>query len=459
MDGFKRPKRPLPQGSGSVQPGVPRPGTPYEQRIASQAPPRPQSVVPGATSATPLQQTEQYSAPQQHVTQPQSGVLEAQLPEIAISAPELPSQPKKRHVVRMVLLILLALLVLVGGAAYWWYQDSLKPLDANDATGKDVGVEKGETLGSIAADLQQKGLIKSQYAFQIYARLSGQTNVAEGNCVIKASENASQIIAKLTKGCNDFKSIMFYPGATIEKPLYRPAGATGDLDTMYIKFRLQKAGYTDAQIEVALDKQYTGPLFADKPADTSLEGYIYGETYHVDVTANVEQILQTTFDQMYKDLTANDLIAKFKAQGLNLYQGITMASIVQRELNCEGKPTVERKERCYQYQRTIAQVFLKRLNEGDMLGSDVTFIYAADMKGVSPTVDIDSPYNTRINRGLPPGPIASPGLLAMKAVGNPSDTDYNFFIAGDDGLIYFARTLQEHEANIAQHCQIGCNDL
>lgn len=449
MDGFKRPKRPAPP-SATVPPSVPRPAAPYEQRAAHQVPPPPvQAASPQAAPAPQLQQAE---------PQPQA-TAGAQFPDIAISAPELPSKPKKRHIVRNSLLALLTMLVVATGAAYWWYQDSLKPLNANDTTGKDFSIAKGGTVGLVAADLQQKGLIKNQYAFQLYARLSGQTNLTEGNCVIKASENVSQIIAKLTKGCNDFMSVMFYPGATIEKPLYKPEGATGDLDSMYIKFRLQKAGYTDAQINAALSKQYTGPLFADKPAGTTLEGYVYGETYHVDITASAEKVLQTTFDQMYKDITANDLVNKFKAQGLNLYQGITLSSIVQRELNCEGKPTEERKQRCYGYQQTIAQVFLKRLKDGTTLGSDVTFIYAADMKGVAPTVDIDSLYNTRIHPGLPPGPIASPGLLAMKAVGNPTNTDYNFFIAGDDGLIYFARTLQEHEANIAQYCKILCNDL
>jgi UPF0755 protein len=228
---------------------------------------------------------------------------------------------------------------------------------------------------------------------------------------------------------------------------------------MYIKYRLRQAGFSDAQITAALNKTYQGPVFDAKPAGTSLEGYIYGETYYVDTDATAEQVLQMTFDQMYKDLQANGLPQKFANQGLTMYEAITLASIVQRELNCEGKPTEERKERCYGYQRTIAQIFLKRLKEGGMLGSDVTFIYAADMLGVAPTVDIDSPYNTRIHAGLPPGPIAAPGLLALKAVGNPTDTDYYFFIAGDDGLIYFAKDLAGHEANIKNHCQQLCNEL
>lgn len=152
--------------------------------------------------------------------------------------------------------------------------------------------------------------------------------------------------------------------------------------------------------------------------------------------------------------------SKISIRGLSLYQAITLASIVQRELNCEGKPTEGgRQERCYTYQRTIAQIFLKRLRENISLGSDVTFIYAADIMGVAPSVTIDSPYNTRIHTGLPPGPIGAPGILALRAVANPTSTDYLFFIAGDDGLIYFASDQAGHEANIAAHCQKLCNEL
>lgn len=455
MDGFKRPKKRLVQ-PGQLQSPPERPLTPYEQRLAVQTPHR----IP---AASPLNQQALSQPPQQIVTpepytqnvfnQPQES-----LPDIQLDDQKPVLVRKKRHVVRNVFVSLLVVIIIAVGLGALWLQDSLKPVNNTDTVGKDFSVEKGETLSDISARLEQYGLIKNRYAFQLYARVTKQTNVAEGNCVVKASETPDQILAKLAKGCNEFKSIMFYPGATIEKPLYKPSHAELD-QTMYVKHVLGKAGYTDQQIEQALSQQYTGPLFADKPAGASLEGYIYGETYHVDTTASAEKVLQMAFDQMYKDITANDLVPKFKAQGLNLYQAITLASIVQRELNCEGKPTEERKQRCYGYQQTIAQVFLKRLKDGTTLGSDVTFIYAADMKGVAPTPNLDSLYNTRIHPGLPPGPIASPGLLALKAVGNPSNTEYNFFIAGDDGLIYFAKTLAEHEANIAKHCQTLCNDL
>lgn len=355
----------------------------------------------------------------------------------------------------------LAVLGVLGVAVagfYLWYQSALSPV-GGDVTPQKVVITKDTSFSFVVSRLKERGVIRNEFAATLYGHLSRKSSqLKEGTCVLVATDSTPAIIDQLTKGCQDFTSITFYPGATIEKPLYKPAHAELD-QTLNIKSILGKVGYSEAAINAALAATYSGPLFADKPAGTSLEGYVYGQTYYIEKEATAESVLQTTFNQMYKDISTNDLVRKFKAQGLNLYQGITLASIVQRELNCEGKPTPERTERCYQYQRMIAQVFLKRLAENTSLGSDVTFIYAADQLGVTPTVTIDSPYNTRIYGGLPPGPVASPGIHALLAVGNPTDTDYLFFIAGDDGLIYFAKDLAGHEANIDAHCQQLCNEL
>jgi len=370
------------------------------------------------------------------------------------------SQPQRsRRIWPFVMLgVIVALIaVIIGG--YFWVESQLKPLDPSDKSVQRVEIKDGLSFGFIAQRLEERKLIRSAVAFEVYGRATGKANSLQaGTCQFTAAESGQAILDKLTTGCRDFKSITFFPGATIEQPLYKPVHAQLD-QTLNIRNILKKSGYSDADVESALTKQYKSPLFADKPAGTTLEGYVYGETYYVDTNATADQVLKKTFAEMYDSLVENDLINKFKAKGLNLYQGITLASIVQRELNCEGKPTEERKETCYQYQRTIAQIFLKRLDENISLGSDVTFIYAADMMKVTPRVDIDSPYNTRVEQGLPPGPIASPGIHALRSVGDPSDTDYLFFIAGDDGLIYFAKDQAEHEANIKNHCQILCNEL
>ena len=90
------------------------------------------------------------------------------------------------------------------------------------------------------------------------------------------------------------------------------------------------------------------------------------------------------------------------------------------------------------------------------LGSDVTYQYIADKTGVTRDPNLDSPYNTRRYAGLPPGPIATPGLSALQAVAEPEDSDYLYFLSGDDHVTYYGRTLKEHEANIANHCKVKC---
>ncbi len=431
MDGFKRP--PIRSSASAV---------PSKNRTAASVPAARSQSHPAAA--------------------PQKTPVEVELPRIAepSSDKHAPKQPHKRK--RSLLFAVSAALVVLGllvWAAAYWYNSQLEAVDAKSQDTVRFEVKEGTGFAEVTQQLHQRGLIRNEGAFSFYARLNNKQRIQASTCSLTKSLSAAAILDRLIAGCHDFVSMTFYPGATLEKPRYKPDHATIDQDQMYIKGRFLAAGYSVEQIEAAFQKQYTDALFADKPSGTSLEGYVFGETYYVSKDATVEEILKETFAHMQSVIQKNDIEKKFRAQGLTLYQGITLASIVQRELNCEGKPTEERKQRCYTYQQSIAQVFLKRYKEGISLGSDVTFIYAADQLNVYPSVDLESPYNTRNRVGLPPGPIASPGELALKAVANPSQTDFLYFIAGDDGLIYFAKDLAGHETNIQKHCQQLCAEL
>lgn len=354
--------------------------------------------------------------------------------------PVIVKKTKKKWLKWFIMVFLLVILAGCAGA-YFWYQQQLTALNPNDSTIHNIEIKEGSTATQTAKLLKDSGLIRSELAFDIYTRVSSTRNkLRAGTCKILPSESVEMIVKKLTAGCVDFKSILFYPGATLTDYSYRPTKQ--DVTSV-----LLRAGYKADEIQRALNKTYAGPLFADKPASADLEGYVYGETYYVDTNATVEQVLQRTFDEMYDQINKNDLIPAFKKRGLNLYEAITLASIIQREVSGEAD------------MKQVAQVFLKRLAENTSLGSDVTFIYAAHKQGVLPTTTIDSPYNTRIHYGLPPGPIASPGIAALKAVADPADGDYVFFLAGDDGKTYFAYTQAEHEQNIADHCQKLCSEL
>lgn len=344
---------------------------------------------------------------------------------------------------------MIGVLLILGLGFY--YLVSLQPVDSADTSAQKIVIAEGQSFATIAHNLEARSVVKNAFTFEIMARLSGKHNqVKAGTCTLTRSESAEQILDKITSGCHDFKVITFYPGATIHESLSKPTS----MDVIGV---LLAAGYGQEDIDLALSKTYTTDginLFADKPTGTDFEGYIYGETYYVDMDATVEDILQTAFDQMASDIQKGSYEAKFKARGLTLYQGITLASIVQRELSCSSGMTS-----CYEDQQKIAQIFYSRLDSSMTLGSDVTFYYAADKLGVAPSTDIDSPYNTRRYAGLPPGPIAAPGKHALDAVANPASTDYLFFLAGDDGIVYYAHTNEEHQANITAHCQVLCSQL
>jgi UPF0755 protein len=362
----------------------------------------------------------------------------------------------------VVIIVLLFLIAVVVGA-FMWYQAQLRPVNAADQTVQRVEIKDGSSLGFVAERLKERGIIHNSIAFRIFVRVEGkQAALKAGTCNFTPADSAQVVLSKLTEGCHDFKSVTFYPGATLETSLYAKTKASEEgkeLSDMSIRASLRAAGYDDVEITEAFKASYDSPLFAGKPAGEGYEGYAFGETYYVDTGATAKDVLQVAFDHMYEIVESEGLVAKFKAQGLNLYEGITLASIVGRELDCEGKPTEERKQRCYDYQRHIAGVFYNRLKAGMTLGSDVTSIYASDKLGVAPSVDIDSPYNTRRYVGLTPGPIATPGKLALLSVANPTKSEDLFFLAGDDGLIYFAPDQAGHEANIVNHCQIGCGNL
>lgn len=349
---------------------------------------------------------------------------------------------------------ILVFLCVVATAGYLWYVNALTPVNANDKTVQQVQINEGASFSFVSGRLEERKLIRSSLALQIYAYIHHEAgNLKQGSCNLMPSEPSAEILKKLTSGCHDFKSVTFYPGAAIEKSKNLKEGEKD----FSVRGSLEAAGFSDADITAALTATYDSPLFAGRPAGASLEGYIYGDTYYINADSGPEEALKDSFSEMEKAVEKDNLVAEYKAHGLSLYQGITLASIIQRELSCDNLDSAKQAT-CYENQQKVAQVFYSRLAQGMELGSDVTFIYAAGLTGAVPSPSLDSPYNTRLYKGLPPGPIASPSEYALRAAANPASTDYLYFIAGDEGggAMYFGRTNAEHEQNIKDHCQVLC---
>lgn len=219
-----------------------------------------------------------------------------------------------------------------------------------------------------------------------------------------------------------------------------------------IKSNLEKTGYSRPEIDEAFNANYDFGFLKSRPENATLEGYLFGETHEFFKTDDVKTILTKFLEGTGETIKQYNLENEFRSQGLSLYEGITLASVVQKEA-----PSSE--------MSTVAQVFLSRMRAGIPLGSDVTVSYALDV--IDPnrevytdnqsSLKVDSCYNTRLYSGLPCGPIASPGVTALLAVAKPADTSYLYFLTGDDGMMYYSYTEAEHNQNIYSHCQNLCN--
>ena len=389
------------------------------------------------------------------------------------------SSEKPMKKVKRILLSFFILLFLAGlfGGGYYWY--SLQPVssancrfdsakaaaESNEKESNSVceyqtiEISAGESVKQIANNLKQADLIRNPLAFELYARINNlHAKLKTGKYSFRKTMSARAIAKQLVNGVvsSDVFNLTILPGANL-------LGDKGKSQTGIIH-QFRTLGYSEEEINQALTKHYDNPvlkgLYADEnklsnpdiPAKLALEGYLYGETYQFYNHEKLENVITTILNQFNDVVVSNQLEEKFKARGLSLREGITLASIIQKEANTEDMPGV-------------SMVFQNRLKQGIALGSDVTATYAADITGIDRTnatnadiLAVNSLYNTRKFPGLPPGPIAVPSKAALLAVAEPDSSKASmlYFLTGDDGLMYYSSTDAEHNQKIRDHCQKLC---
>ncbi len=329
--------------------------------------------------------------------------------------------------------ILAAILIIVIGALIY-ILSSFGPVDSSSTRNVRFVVTSGESATDIAKSLHDNELIKDPFVFQLYTQLSGKkSQLQAGGYILKKSYSLKEIVDHISSGKTDEVSVTILPGLTLEQ-----------LADAEVKGSLAQQGFTREEITNAYQATYESGVLEGKPADETLEGYIYPETYRMLASDSLTKIFQLSFDELSKLIDKQNIRAMLQQQNLSLRQGIILASIVQKEVSDSTE------------QKQVAQVFLKRLKEGIVLGSDVTFMYIAEREGREPSVNDPSPYNTRKNSGLPPGPISNFTFSALQAVAEPAPGDFLYFVAGDDGTTHFAKTEAEHESNVAKYCTVLC---
>ncbi len=340
---------------------------------------------------------------------------------------------QKRLSWKIILLSIVMFLIVSAGVTsfvvYRWYQSQLQAVSSLEES-VPIVIAPGSSTSEIGELLERKGVIKSKTAFYWYVRLNMQQNAFQaGSYLINPDENVKSIVDKIVGG-----------NISVELFTILPTKRMDQLKSDFIN-----AGFTRDEVNEGFNPTLyaSHPVRKYAPEGANLEGYIYPESFQLASNATVSEIINKSLDQLQEILTP-ELRSDLAAQGLTVHQALIMASIVENEVsNSSDRPIV-------------AQVFLKRYKEDISLGSDVTAFYGSLINGVEQSVFVDSPYNTRIYTGLPPGPISNVSLPSLDAVAHPADSEYLFFVAGDDGKTYFSYTIEEHESLTAQHCTELC---
>ena len=331
---------------------------------------------------------------------------------------------KSRVTVILSVIIGLVILLAAGGyGVYSWYHKNLQPLAGGSQQTKIFKIKSGESSEKIANNLKKEKLINNALAFRVYLRLNDLSGkIQTGNYQLHSYLSTPDIAAIITSGETAKKVITVISGRTLTE----------------IRGQMIDVGYLPSDVDNALNKSYSYSILADKPPNASLEGYLYPDTYHAEIGGDAETVVRMMLANMDSKVSP-EIRRSWAANGLNLHQGVTLASIVQKEVSDTED------------QKKVAQVLLARLKKGMKLEADPTFQYAATQLGVKASVDLESPYNTYKVAGLPPTPISNVGLGALDAVAQPAGTDYLFFVTGKDGVTRYSNTREEHEKNISEH--------
>ncbi len=286
-------------------------------------------------------------------------------------------------------------------------------------------VKPGMTANDIGTLLQQHGIVASKYKFWLIAKLNGsESKFKTGNYALHRDMEPREVLRMLVDGNTSTLRFTIPEGFSVKD----------------IAKRLGEEGLADPKEFLQAAKSFAPYSYMEKNAraDYAAEGFLFPDTYEITNDASARDILTMMAENFDKKLTP-EMRDRAKEMNLSIYELITLASMVEKEARFEEDRPM------------IAQVFFKRLQVGMPLQSDTTLQYL--MNGPKEDVSIEdtkmeSPYNTYQHQGLPPGPIASPGIAAIRAVLYPADTDYLYFVADRQGHNHYSRSYEEHLAEV-----------
>jgi len=310
--------------------------------------------------------------------------------------------------------------------------DLLQPANPSGAD-INLTINQGESVPSIIGKLWETGLINKPGVFRSYLQYTGlDTSLKAGEYLLNPAMSAVEIAKAIQLSISPNITLTILPGWRLEE----------------IANSLYSSGFeiTSEEFLQATHSRPDGYSFSSCQGENSLEGYLFPGSYTLPRGTTINELLPQVL-MSFKAQVTNEMQNAFNTQGLDLCQATTLASIIQREAMVDEEMPI------------IASVFYNRLNSGSRLASDPTVQYALGFNQNQGTwwtnplslqdLQVDSPYNTYIYNGLPPGPISNPDLAALQAVVFPAQTPYYYFRSACDGSgrHLFAETYDEHVAN------------
>lgn len=332
---------------------------------------------------------------------------------------------------RTLTIVLVALLLVTTVIVRELYSNALRPVSASQHNVL-VSIPTGATIEDIAKKLESGGVIKKAWAFEWYVRNNNvRHKLQAGTYYFRPNQGVRSVVETLTQGKIAINLFTILPGQRLDQ-IRSALINNGSFPAQDVDRALNPENYADH------------PALTDKPTEASLEGYLYPESFQKTAETKPEDLINKSLDQMQKYLTP-EIRQAFVKHGLTVHEGVKLASIVEREVSGPED------------RKVVAQIFLLRLKKGMALQSDITAIYGALRAGQPPSVKFESAYNTYSHTGLPPAPISNVSDVSLRAVAYPSNTDYIYFVSGDDGKTYFSHTVEQHDKNVAEHCKKNCN--
>ena len=375
-----------------------------------------------------------------------------------------PVKKKKKSRLKGFLVTVLLLLILLGAGGFFglrYAESALQPVDPSSKQYMTVQIPDGSNAQEIGSTLEKSGVIKNGLVFTLYVKYKNYNELKSGYYNLQKSMSVEDVIKELQKGGTPEPQEVTLASLTIPEgyTLEQIAQTVGQLQGNFKEPLTAEAFLAKVQDENFIAQEVTKypNLLESLPTKDSgvryrLEGYLFPATYTIKENTTVESLIDEMLAAMDKNLSSH--YATIKEKNLTVNELLTIASLVEKE----GAKTEDRK--------LIAGVFYNRLNLGMPLQSNIAILYAEGKLGQNISLaddaaidtSIDSPYNDYTKVGLMPGPVDSPSLDAIESSINQTKSDYLYFVANvQDGKVYYATTLEEHDRNVQEHINSKLN--